>query len=411
MLKKDAIGMELFVRWRQRKFYGARGNAAYFGPKILQFRIMSALKKLASIYDLTHFRDMPPTVMVLDDQSTGRLVLAEVLKGIDRKINIMMFSDPLEAIEYARTMPVDLVLTDYRMPVMDGIETIRHLRKLFTNEELPIVVTTVVNERQILYKAFEAGATDYLIRPVDPIECRARCQNLLNMRRQYVENLSHARQLQERVEQVSRDLRLREMDTLLRLAGIAERRDKATGFHLKRMAKYAGLIARGVGLTENEIEEIELAAPMHDIGKIGIPDSIMLKKGPLNEEEVAIMKTHVMIGHEILRESPSRFMQVAAVIAKNHHEKFDGTGYPSGLKGRDIPLPARIVALADVFDALTSARPYKPAWEWSKAVEYLVGQKGKHFEPELVDVFISMIEQVLVIQQSLRDDADDGIVE
>ena len=372
---------------------------------------MSALKKLAPVYDLTRFRDMPPTVMVLDDQSTGRLVLAEVLKGIDRKVNIMMFSDPLEAIEYARTMPVDLVLTDYRMPVMDGIETIRHLRKMFTYEELPIMVTTVVNERQILYRAFEAGATDYLIRPVDPVECRVRCQNLLNLRRQYIVNANHAQWLQERIEQVTHDLRLREMDTLLRLAGIAERRDEATGFHLKRMAKYAGLIARGAGLSENEVEEIELAAPMHDIGKIGIPDSIMLKRGPLNEEEVAVMKTHAMIGHEILKESPSRFMQTAAVIAKSHHEKFDGTGYPFGLQGSDIPLPARIVALADVFDALTSARSYKAAWEWSKAVDYLVEQKRRHFDPELVDVFVSMIEQVLVIQQSLKDDATGGIVE
>ena len=338
--------------------------------------------------------------MVLDDQSTGRLVLAEVIKSIDKKINIMMFSDPLEAIEYVRTMPVDLVLTDYRMPVMDGIETIRQLRKFFPCEQLPIVVTTVVNDRQILYRAFEAGATDYLIRPVDPIECRVRCRNLLNMRQQYIANATHASRLQERIVQVTRELRLREMDTLFNLARIAERRDEVTGAHLKRMAKYAGLIAHGLGLPEDEIEEIELGAPMHDIGKVGIPDSVIQKKGPLSYEEALIMRTHTTVGYEILKESSSRFMQTSAIIAKHHHEKFDGTGYPSALKGEEIPLQARIVAIADVFDALTSARPYKAAWEWDKAVDYLIEQKGKHFDPALVEAFASKIAEALLIKQS-----------
>ncbi|MDB5764712.1 MAG: cation tolerance protein CutA [Herminiimonas sp.] len=364
---------------------------------------MSPIKKLAPVYDLKQFRTTSPTVMVLDDQSTGRLVLAEVIKSIDKKINIMMFSDPLEAIEYARVTPIDLVLTDYKMPVVDGIETIRQLRSMYSYEQLPIVMTTVVSSRDVLYRAFEAGATDYLIRPVDPIECRVRCQNLLNLRQQYVINSKHARMLEERIEQVKRDLRLREMDTLFRLAGAADRRDVVTGAHLKRMAKYSALIARGIGLSEDQIEAIELAAPMHDIGKIGIPDAIMQKKEKLNAEEVAIMQTHAQIGYEILKDSPSRFLQAAATIAQNHHEKFDGTGYPSRLKGKNIPLKARIVALADVFDALTSERPYKAAWEWQTAVDYIIEQKGKHFDPELVDVFIKNIDEAHAIRQSLAD--------
>jgi two-component system response regulator RpfG len=364
---------------------------------------MTAMKKIAPVYDLKNFRTASPTVLVLDDQSTGRLVLAEVVKGLDKKINIMMFSDPLEAIEYARTMPVDLVLTDYKMPVLDGIETIRRLRTMYPYEQLPIVMTTVVSTREVLYRAFEAGATDYLIRPVDPIECRVRCQNLLSQRQQYVVNSKHARMLEDRIEQVKRDLRLREMDTLFRLAGAADRRDAVTGSHLKRMARYSGLIARGMGLSEDEIEEIEMAAPMHDIGKIGIPDAIMQKKGRLTAEEVAIMQTHAQIGYEILKGSPSRFLQAAAVIAQNHHEKFDGTGYPFGLKNNNIPLMARIVALADVFDALTSERPYKEAWEWQKAVDYIIEQKGTHFDPELVDVFLTHIDEARAIQQALAD--------
>jgi two-component system response regulator RpfG len=370
---------------------------------------MTAMKKIAPVYDLKNFRTASPTVLVLDDQSTGRLVLAEVVKGLDKKINIMMFSDPLEAIEYARTMPVDLVLTDYKMPVLDGIETIRRLRTMYPYEQLPIVMTTVVSTREVLYRAFEAGATDYLIRPVDPIECRVRCQNLLSQRQQYVVNSKHARMLEDRIEQVKRDLRLREMDTLFRLAGAADRRDAVTGSHLKRMAKYSGLIARGMGLSEDEIEEIEMAAPMHDIGKIGIPDAIMQKKGRLTAEEVAIMQTHAQIGYEILKGSPSRFLQAAAVIAQNHHEKFDGTGYPFGLKNNNIPLMARIVALADVFDALTSERPYKEAWEWQKAVDYIIEQKGTHFDPELVDVFLTHIDEARAIQRALADVKPSGL--
>jgi two-component system response regulator RpfG len=372
---------------------------------------MNVMKKVAPVYDLKQFRIASPTVLILDDQSTGRLVLAEVIKSLDKKINIAMFSDSLEAIEYARTMPVDLVLTDYKMPVLDGIETIRRLRTIYPYEQLPIVMTTVVSTREVLYRAFEAGATDYLIRPVDPIECRVRCQNLLSQRQQYVINSKHARMLEDRIEQVKRDLRLREMDTLFRLAGAADRRDAVTGSHLKRMAKYSALIARGMGLSEDEIEEIEMAAPMHDIGKIGIPDAIMQKNGRLTAEEVAIMQTHAQIGYEILKGSPSRFLQAAAVIAQNHHEKFDGTGYPFGLKNKDIPLMARIVALADVFDALTSERPYKEAWDWQKAVDYIIEQKGAHFDPDLVDVFLTHIDEARAIQGALADVKPSGLAE
>jgi two-component system response regulator RpfG len=364
---------------------------------------MSAIKKLATVYELKLSPSLHPTVVVLDDQSTGRLILAEVIKGINKNINLRLFSNPVDAIDYIRTNPVDLVLTDFKMPGMDGIETIRQLRSLYNYQELPIVMTTVIDDREIRHRAFEAGATDFLIRPVDPIECRARCQNLLNLRQQYIINSNHARELQERVDQVTRELRLREVDTLYRLARAAESRDAVTGAHLKRMSKYSALIARHAGLSKEEVEAIELAAPMHDIGKICIPDAIMQKAGKLTDEEMVIMKTHAQIGHDILKDSSSRFLQAAASIALNHHEKYDGSGYPSGLKGKNIPLDARIVALADVFDALTSERPYKEAWEWGKALEFIVGQKGKHFDPELVDIFIKNEVEAHTIQHSLQD--------
>jgi two-component system response regulator RpfG len=338
--------------------------------------------------------------MVLDDQSTGRLVLAEVIKSIDRKINIMMFADALEALDHARRAPPDLVLTDYRMPVIDGLETIRRLRRIYPYEQLPIVMTTVVDSREILYSAFEAGATDYLIRPLDPTECRVRCKNLLNLRRQYLLGREHARVLEAHAEDVKADLRIREMDILLRLAGAVDRLGAVTGEHLIRMAAYAGQIASHIGLSAEQVDTIVLAAPLHDIGEVGIRDSLLQRRGQLTPGEIAIMRDHVRIGAELLRDSTSGFVQTAMIIAQCHHEKFDGSGYPRGLQGKDIPLQARIVALADVYDALTSARPYRAAWRREKAVAYIVAQKGRHFDPELADVFVAQLKLAQAAEQA-----------
>jgi two-component system response regulator RpfG len=350
-----------------------------------------------------HSPAVTPTVVVLDDQSTGRLILAEVIKGIDRGIHIAMFADPVAAIDYVRQHPVDLVLTDFKMPVLDGVETIRQLRALYTYEQLPIVMTTVVSDREVRHRAFEAGATDFLIRPVDPIECRARCQNLLNLRQQYLINSNHARALEQRVAEVTRELRLSEIETLVRLARAADLRDAVTGAHLKRMARYAGLIARGLGLPDDEVEAIELAAPMHDIGKLCLPDAVLQQHDERDTADTAILHTHPRSGHDILKGSPSRFLQIAASIALHHHEKFDGSGYPFGLAGSAIPLEARIATLADVFDALTSARPGRAAWDWGVALDFLVAQKGRHFDPALVDVLLRQADEAAVIYRSLAD--------
>lgn len=364
---------------------------------------MPAIEKPAAVYDSKQSSISNLTVLVLDDQAARGAILARIIKGIDRDIDVLIFSNSHHAIEHVRIEPVDLVLIDNRVAGPDSLATVDQLRRLYPGQALPIVVTAPAGEWDALSRAFEAGATDFLTSPVDPLECRARCQNLLAMRRQYLVNSNHARVLEERVKQVSRDLRLHEVDTLFRLAGAADRRDAVTGAHLKRMARYSALIARGIGLPEDQIEAIELAAPMHDIGKIGIPDAIMQKSQRLNAEELLVMQTHARIGYDILKDSPSRFLQAAATIALNHHEKFNGSGYPSGLRGHDIPLKARIVALADVFDALTSERPYKPAWEWKRAVEFIVAEKGEHFDPELTDVFLSKLDDARLIRQSLTN--------
>lgn len=364
---------------------------------------MPTIEKPATVYDLKQSSTSIPTVLVLNDQVVRGAVLAQIIKSLDKDIDVLIFSSPQRALAHMRIEPVDLVLIDSRIAGQDNLATVAQLRSMYPGQALPIVVTAPADERDALSRAFKAGATDFMASPVDPLECRARCRNLLTMRRQHLVHTDHARVLEERVEQASRDLRLHEIDTLFCLAGAADRRDAVTGAHLKRMAKYSGLIARGIGLSDDDVETIELAAPMHDIGKIGIPDAIMQKTERLDADELVVMQTHARIGYDILKDSPSRFSQAAAIIALNHHEKFNGSGYPSGLRGQEIPLKARIVALADVFDALTSERPYKPAWDWQRAVDYIVTQKGEHFDPELTDVFVSKLDGARLIQQSLGD--------
>jgi two-component system response regulator RpfG len=362
-------------------------------------------RSLTLVHDAGEAKLAPLTVMIIDDQSTGRLVLSEIVRGLDASIEVITFAEPVEAIEYARKNGVDMVLTDYKMPNMDGIEAIRRLRRIFGYEDIPIICVTVVSDREVRYRALEAGATDFLIRPIDRLECGARCRNLLSLRRHEILKKNRTRILEQKIDEATRELRRREVDTLFRLARAAEQRDRITGMHLVRMAKYSALIARGLGLSAAEQEAIELAAPMHDIGKIGIPDRLLQNPGKLGGEDIPLMQTHARIGYDLLKDSSSGYLQMAAVIALGHHERFDGTGYPTGLKGEHIPLEARIVALADVYDALTSVRPYKQAWPVTQAFSFVESQKGRHFDARLVDILLDNRDEVLAIGDKFTDQA------
>ena len=356
-----------------------------------------------SIHEIRSASSYRSTVLVIDDQSTGRVILEEIVRGVDPSIQVQTFADPLVAIEWAKTHPVDLILTDYKMPQLDGVETIRRIRGIYSCMDVPIVVVTVLEDREIRYKALEAGATDFLTKPVDQYECRARCRNLLTLRRQQIVIKDRARLLEQQVSAAVRDIRLREVETIFRLGKAGEFRDEGTGNHIFRMAKYSRLIAEDLKLSDDEADMIELAAPMHDIGKIGIPDHILLKPGGLAADETINMQRHPRIGYDILKDSPSKYLRTGAVIALGHHEKFDGTGYPSQLVGEDIPLAARIVAVADVFDALTSIRPYKPAWRVNETLGYLTQQRGKHFDPRCIDAFMHQLDKILAVRDKFQD--------
>jgi two-component system response regulator RpfG len=346
------------------------------------------------------------TVLIIDDQSISRIILEELIRSIDPDIRVESYADPVKALEWAKNNPHDLVVTDYKMPNMDGVEFTHWFRKVPSCTDIPLVIITCVDDKQVRYKALEAGATDFLSKPIDHYECRARCRNLLQLREQQVIIKDRARWLELEVRKKTSEMEHREKETLLRLAKAGEYRDEETGNHVVRMSEYAHLIADELGLDEQLCETIRLAAPMHDIGKIGIPDGILLKAGKLTNQEWDIMRSHTRIGYEILCNSPSHYIQAGAAIALHHHERFDGKGYPNGLSGRDIPIEARISTVADVFDALRSERPYKAPWSMEKTLDYLESQRGEHFDPDCIDAFFARIDQVIDIQNRLPDEID-----
>ena len=345
----------------------------------------------------------PPVVAIIDDEFTSRVILDKIVHSIQSQIVTHTFPSPIQALEWVQWNQPDLILVDYRMKEMTGLDVITAIRKIPNLETIPIIVITSHDELGIRYGALDAGATDFMTKPIDPYECRVRCRNLLMLRQHEKDLKAHSQHLEHAVYKATQQIREREQETLYCLAKAGEFRDAETGNHILRMARYSRLIAEGIGLPAARCELIEMAAPMHDIGKIGIQDHILLKPGRLTIDEYNVMKSHPVIGYKILQESPSNILQQGAQIALGHHEKYDGSGYPQGLKGADIPLEARIVAVADVYDALTSTRPYKQPWSNEDALGYLKDNRNAHFDPLCVDAFLTQFNKVSLIQKQLRD--------
>ena len=335
-------------------------------------------------------------IYIVDDQLTPRLVLAELIQSMDPSVTVESFDSAKVALAESAFHPPELLITDYRMPDMDGIDLIKSFRRLPNCADVPIIMVTSHNDRTIRNDALIAGATDFLSKPVHPVECNARCTNLLTMHRQHLMIKRRATWLQTKVVKATQSVRHSEIETLRLLARAGEYRDEETGDHVGRMAKYSRCLAEALLLDNEQCKIIEHAAPMHDIGKIGIPDSILLKPGKLTAEETETMQQHTTIGYDMLRDSQSKYVQMGAIIARSHHEAYDGSGYPQGLRDKDIPLPARIVAVADIYDALTNKRAYKEAWTHESAKEYLIKQRSKLLDPECVDAFLHMKPESLI---------------
>ncbi len=343
-------------------------------------------------------------ILIVDDTPTNLKLMEGLVRKLEEAPDCTVFQDPEAGLAWCEQHTPDLLIVDYMMPKVDGIEFIQRFRRLPEFSEIPVLMVTADHERTTRYSALDAGATDFLNKPIDSREFRSRVRNMLQLQTSRKMIYDRARYLEEEVARRTEEIVARELEMIMRLSRAAEFRDPETGAHIQRMAHYSMLIADQLGLPRWEQEAILKAASMHDVGKIAIPDQILLKPGKLTSEEFEVMKKHAEYGYEMLKNSRAPLLDEAAVIALSHHEKFDGSGYPFGLAGEAIPLQGRIVAVADVFDALTTERPYKKAWPLERALDFLDEQTGRHFDPACVAAFMARLEEALAIQARYVDD-------
>ena len=336
------------------------------------------------------------------DDNQNNLFLIEAICS-DMGLTVKSFDDSLNALVYCLQNEVDMILVDFMMPNLNGLQFIEEFRK--NKKHIPIIMITAVGDDENVHKkAFDLGANDFLNKPVNAVIFQARILNLLTNHQNRILLEDRAKLLQQEVEKATKSLVDREHETLQILGKTAEYKDPETASHVARVAKYSKLLAREYGLSQKEQDIIFYAAPFHDLGKVGIEDKILLKPGKLDEDEFKIMKTHAQIGYEILKNSKSEYLQAGAVIALTHHEKWDGSGYPNALTSENIHVFGRIVSIADVFDALTSFRPYKKAWSFEEALKYLDDKSGKDFDPKMVEIFKNKIDEVKEIYNSYLEE-------
>lgn len=342
------------------------------------------------------------TVLAVDDAFSSLQGYQRILKQLDG-LEVVPYTTSRAALMYAENNPVDLLVTEFELTEPNGLQFVEAFRRIPDKVEVPVIMITGTNENDIRNRVLDEEVDDFLHKPADPVQFLARVRSLLKLRNRDLELAERAESLAETVRRATADILLAEEETIFRLTRAAEYRDKETKNHIVRMGHYSRLLAARIGRPTAEQELIFLAAPMHDMGKVAIPDSILLKEGKLTPTEWEIMKSHARAGYEILKESDSPVIKMGAEIALSHHEKWDGSGYPNGLKGKDIALTGRICALADVFDALVSTRPYKKAWPLSDVLETLKKGKGQHFDPTLVDEFLQIIPDVQKVRKALPD--------
>ena len=345
---------------------------------------------------------MPNKVLVCDDSITNVYILSKLIETETLR-DVTALTDARQVMTSLQIEEYDLLLLDYEMPYLNGIEVMELVRKKYSQHELPIIFITGNKDIETRNLALTKGANDFVYKPIDQIEIVLRVKNLLATSECFKLQQNINSELERRVDKRTKELTAFNNSLVDRLAEAGEMKDNETGKHTLRVGKYSRILAAGLGLPDELVNMIEKAAPLHDIGKISIPDSILLKPGKLTEKEFDVMKSHAFCGEKLLAGDPSFLLKIASTIAGSHHEKWDGSGYPRGLSGESIPIEGRIVAIADVFDALVTQRPYKAAWSVEDAIEYIVNQSGKCFDPELVNVFISKADNFIEVKNTYAD--------
>jgi putative two-component system response regulator len=355
-------------------------------------------------------------ILVVDDVEQNLALLGGLVRSLGYEVETAR--DGLEALAKL-ALGVDLVLLDVMMPGLDGYEVARRVRADARTADLPIILVTVLDSREDRVKAIQAGASDFIAKPVDKTELLVRISSQLRLKEAQDALKRSQAGLEEQVARRTDELRrtcevaadanrrtyFAHIDTIRRLVLAAELKDPETARHIMRISRYSAVLAKALHMSPGETEVLAHAVTMHDVGKIGIPDAILFKRGALDEEEKKVMESHTLIGGRILADSPSELMQQGQVVALSHHERWDGTGYPRRLRGEQIPLAGRICAVVDVFDAMTTTRPYRPAFSPDVALETMRRGRGAHFDPMLLDLFMDRLEEVLAVRERLVEEA------
>ena len=340
-------------------------------------------------------------ILIVDDEIVNTILLEELVSQ-EGYTNYTVFNNSMEAYNYALSNDVDVLITDYNMPELNGIDLLKLIKSI--HRDLVSIMITADNNSDMMIEALEEGVTEFLLKPIFPITFKLRLKNILEVKSALKVTKDFNKTLDAQVKEATNALKENEFEVLTVLSKAAEYKDPETASHIARVAHYSKLMAQKYGLSKEEQEIIFYASPLHDIGKLGILDSILLKPTKLTFEEFEAMKKHCDTGASILTGSKNPYLIAGEVIALTHHEKYNGKGYPEGLKAQEIPLHGRIVAVADVFDALTSIRPYKKAWSFEDATNLLVEEKGKHFDPAIVELFIDSIDEVREIYDTFAEE-------
>ena len=379
---------------------------------------------LQAEFDLRSGAVQSSKIMIVDDEPYNILVVRKFLSGIGYR-DFVTVSNGRECIDLIHKERPDVVLLDIMMPEVSGLAILRAMQSDRQLRQIPVIVLTASAETAVKTEALELGAADFLSKPVDPSELAPRIRNVLGAKMYRDQLVQYSEELERRVRQQTQELAASREEVIFCLARAAEFRDDDTGQHVLRVGRYSGIIAQELGFDREYVETLELAAQLHDVGKIGIPDAILLKVGNLDPEEFNLMKKHcnfgkniiqpmsdgewrsiqkhTEIGAQIMHVPSSPILRMASIIAQTHHERWDGTGYPLGLKGEDIPIEGRITAVADVFDALSSERPYKPPFSREKCFQILKEGRGSHFDPQVIDAFFARGSEIVRVQLECMD--------